>query len=310
MKKKTVLFLIACFLFTMRAQGEHSSAAVYRQIQDIYHPTLQDYARIQEYLTSGKREGLEKLKDTEQRQRCFTLIGSAVDEKPRSGIIAVHCGIEDKENCLVLYASFNHQFRDGLKRIIQLVEQSDYKGHILYYIGGWPNLKEGSLALAHVPHAFKACALKEAQRLGYRRLLWLDSSVLPLVSLNTLFQIIEKKGYFMVGNEHSVGEYCNSQAAEYFGFSLEKTRSFLSCQSGFIGVDVTRDPGKKIVDHFYKAAQDENAFFSARSDQTALSLILHKLHLLDLADSQVAPFLRDGARPGAFFFVDRPFVRH
>lgn len=305
------LFFIALFLlFSARCLCDEDANAIYQQIKDICHPTREDFHHIQNYLTDGKREGLEKLKDTEKRQRDFKIIGNSPEEMPQAGIIPVNSTIEDKENCLVLYASFNLHYPDGLRRLIKLVSASDFKGHIRYYFGGWPDLEGGSLVLAHVPHAFKACCFKEAERLGYKRILWLDCSIVPLISLNTIFKMIEKKGYFTIGNYHSVGDYCNPQTAAYFGYTLEETKKLLSCQSGFIGVDLTTENGKKVVDAFYLAAQDKDGYFSARSDQTALSLILHQLILLDFPDlTKVVP-LQFFARNDSLFLVDRPFVQY
>lgn len=306
MKKYLLLFL--CVLQLIHCDEE--AKVVYGKIKDIRHPTLLDYYLIQNYLTHGKREGLENLKDTEKRQRDFKLIGKFPEEMPKEGLIPVNCKPDDRENCLVLYASFNLHYPDGLKRLIKLISESDFKGHILYHLGGWPDLEGGSLVLAHVPHAFKACCFKEAQRLGFKRLLWLDVSIVPVVSLNTIFQMIAKKGYFTIGNYHSIKEYCNPETAAYFGYTLEETNKLLSCQSGFIGVDLTTDNGKKVVDLFYRAAQDKHGYFSARSDQTALSLILHRLQLLDFPDlTKVAP-LKSMVREQTLFIVDRPYVQY
>jgi hypothetical protein len=264
----------------------------YASISDLFHPSSSDYYAIQNYLTYGERRGLEKLKDTERQQRNFRIIGSGPNEEIQSGLISVNTDIHERENCLVLYASFNQRFPEGLKRLVKIVQNSDFKGHILYRIGGWPDLEGGSLVLAHVPFAFKVCAIKEAQRLGYKRVLWLDSSVVPLISLNRIFDMIAEKGYFVFANFHPVGPYCNSEVAEFFGYTHRETYSLLSCQAGMTGVDLTSERGREIVDLWYKAAQDKNAFFSARSDQTALSLVFHKLRLTEFLD------IRRAAEPG------------
>lgn len=308
--RRVYMWKIFFLCFALTAAADHSSNRIYAQIQDINHPSLQDYYAIQDYLTYGEREGLERLKDTEQRQKNLKIIGSIPEEMPQSGIIPVNTRLEEKENCLVLYASFNLHYPQGLKRIIEIVKKSDFKGHILYHLGGWPDLEGGSLVLAHVPHAFKACCLKEAQRLGYKRILWLDCSIIPLVSLNTIFHRIEEKGYFTVWNYHDIGSYCNRETAAYFGFTLKETGRLLSCQSGFIGVDLTSEQGKTIADSFYNAACDPNAFFSARSDQTVLSLILHRFHLTDVPDLTKVVTLRRDARADTLFIVDRPFVQY
>ena len=314
MNRKIIFFIFFYFLCIQThliGKSNHSSDLIYKQIKDIYHPTLEDYYLIQNYLTYGEREGLEKLKRHYCRvQRNLKIIGSSVDELPQSEIIPVNTDIEDKQNCLVLYASFNLHYPDGLKRLIKLVKESDFKGHIIYHIGGWPDLEGGSLKLAHVPYAFKVCCFKEAQKLGYKRILWLDSSVIPLVSLNTIFTMIKENGYFSIKNSHKVGPYCNAQAASYFGYTLEETYNILSCQAGFLGVDLTTKQGKKIIDLLYQATKDKNAYYSPRSDQTALSLILHKLNLPSIPNRTESNSRREYPRPDTLFIVDRNFVQH
>lgn len=302
-KISALCFLVAVAISSVIISPfQHSSAnAIYQHIQDIYHPTLQDYYLIQDYLTHGKREGLELLEDTERLQRTMKIIGTEPHEIPQSGVISVNSSLEERENCLVLYASFNLHYPEGLKRLIELVKHSDFVGHIIYHIGGWPDLEGGSLTLAHVPFAFKICCIKEAQRLGYKRVLWLDTSIVPRVSLNSIFERIEKKGYFTVGNYHSVGQYCNAQAAAYFNFTPQETARIQSVQAGFLGVNFTHENGKNIVDSLYRAAQDKHAFYSARSDQNALSLILRQLNLSDFPDM---------GRGNQLFFTDRAFVQH
>ena len=284
--------------------------AIYKQIKDIRHPTLQDYHLLQDYLTNRTNEELSSLKDTQEKMHAVKIIGNTPDEIPQSGIIPVNSTMEEKENCVIIYSSFNMHYPDGLRRLVKLVKNSDFKGHIIYHIGGWPDLEEGSLRLAHVPQTWKPCCFKEAQKMGYKRILWLDCSIIPLVSLNTIFKMIEDKGYFTVANYHSVGAYCNEEAAAFFGFTLEETNHLLSCQSCFIGVDLTCENGRQIVDMFYRAAQDKYAFYTPRLDQTVLSLILHKLHLSEFTHITKAIHHISYARPDTLFVIDRPFVQY
>jgi hypothetical protein len=179
---------LICLLVFTKLYGDDPED-VYRKIQDIYHPTVNDYRLIQDYLTNGERPLLYRLENYAQKARDFKIIGDAL---PQSKVIAVNSCKMVRENCILLYSSYNFDYQKGLKRIIEILVKSDYKGHILYYIGGWPNVEGGSLLLAHVPYAFKVAAFKEAERLGYKRAFWLDASVIPLVSMNQIFAIMVK----------------------------------------------------------------------------------------------------------------------
>ena len=150
---------------------------MYAQIRDLKHPTEDDYRLIQTYLASGNRPFLHRLKDYEQRAKDIKIIGRRPREAPRSGSAAVNCSPDDRNRCVLVYSSFNERYPQGLERLVELIKHSDFKGHVLYRVGGWPDAEGGSLTLAHLPYAFKVCYFKEAERLGFKRIFWLDAAI-------------------------------------------------------------------------------------------------------------------------------------
>jgi glycosyltransferase involved in cell wall biosynthesis len=282
--------------------------SVYSEVEDIFHPTLHDYRMIQRYLSHEKRENIERLGDMAGVVKSLKIIGDGPEELPRTGIVPVNCDASDKENCIVIYATFNRGYPKGLKRLLQHIITSDFKGHVIYRLGGWPDAEGGSLQLAHVPYAFKACFFKEAQRLGYKRVLWLDTSVVPLVSLNDIFTMIQEKGYFVMGNTRMVGPYTNPPAAAFFGLAHQQTFQVPSCSAGLFGVDFSVERSRLIIDWWYKAAYDRDAYFSPRSDQNVLSLILYQLGISDFVPIERMPHSREEIKPDSLFWLDREFV--
>ena len=301
-----VTALLSTSLLT--AEDLSSPEAVYGQIVDIYHPTEQDYRLIQEYFVRGNRPFISRLRDYEPNAKNFKIIGDTPEELPRAGVIPVNSDITDKENCLVAYSSFNKNYPRGLNRLVQFVSQSDFKGHILYRLGGWPNTEGGSLILAHVPYAFKVSMLKEAQRLGYKRVFWLDTAVLPYVSLNTLFDMIAEKGYFVLGNSHMIGPYMDPHAAEALGIAMEETFQVPSCSAGIFGVDLTQEIGVEILDRWYAAAHLPEAFFSPRSDQNALSTILYQMGISDFVPISRMAHHKSQIKADTLLIIEREFV--
>lgn len=287
---------------------EELTVPIYSQVSDFLQPTIQDYRLVQDFLSHGKRENIERLKDMQNRVREIKIIGNAPDELPLSGMVPVNCSADDKQNCLLIYSSFNDQYPRGLKRLLKHTVESDFKGHVLYQLGGWPDTEGGSLQLAHVPYAFKVSFFKEAKRLGYKRALWLDAAVMPLVSLNTIFDTIKQNGYFIMGNERMVGPYINSSAAAYFGLTLEETAQIPSCSAGLFGVDFTQKIGNQIIDLWYRAAHDKDAFFSARSDQNALSIIFYQLGISDFVSLDKMPHTPEEIQSDSLFWLDRGYV--
>ncbi len=293
-----------------RSKNKIPPGSFYGQIGDICHPSFNDYRILQNYLMNGTRENLDRLGNMVYGIRQMKLIGNPPNELPHSGSINVNCPKDSRENCILIYSTFNRNFPNALKRLLKLIVESDYKGHVLYRLGGWPNEAGGSLVLSHVPYGFKCSFFKEAERMGFKRVLWLDSAVVPVASLNDIFAMIEDKGYFVMGNSHMIGPYMNPITAVYFGLTMEQTQQIPSCSAGLFGVDLTQKVGKNLLNDWYHAAHDKDAFFSLRSDQNALSMLLSQYGLTDLTPLDRMPHaeMGDEIKPDSLFYLDRLFT--
>lgn len=295
------LIAISCL-----AIENESVLKVYEEIADIRHPTMADLRRIQACFTSSDRP-FHKMPNGEG-YLTPRIIGDSPEEIPVSGHVAVNCSDDCRENCIITYASFNRNYPQGLKRLVEEVSTSDFVGHILYRTGGWPNVENGDLVLAHVPLAFKICFFREAKALGYKRVLWMDTSILPLVSLNQVFEMISEKGYFILRNWHTVGQFMNEDAAKAFGLTLADTDSILSCQGGLMGIDFTQQKPADFIDALYAAAKHPTAFFSTLCDQSAISILMHQMNMLEWGPREALSPLTDW-HPSALFLIDRDFVK-
>lgn len=309
----TQWLLRTCVLSTLTVSAsitaDNSLPDVYNQISDIRHPTLNDYKLLQDFLKNGKRN-LSDLKDTEFVVQTLQITPPTDNGTIQSDVIAVHCPPTDRENCVLMYSSFNRNYPQALKRAVEIITKSDFSGHLMYRLGGWPNTEDGDLALAHVPYAFKVCMFREARKIGFKRCLWLDTSVIPVVSLNTIFETIKEKGYLVFGGTESIQPYMNAKAAAAFDLSLEQTSSIRACAAFILGIDFAHEKAGKIVDQWHNAARHPTAFYSARSDQNALSIILHKLQLTDWGSMDKLPHVEIGERPrpDSLFLIDRIYA--
>lgn len=254
----------------------YDTPMVYNSISDLMHPTAEDYRLIQDFLSQGTHDRFSRLRDLESTVRDFKLTG---DETPQAGTIAINCDSTTKENCILLYAPFNNDNPKRLKELILAIAQSGYKGHILYWCGGWPYTANGGLKLAHVPLAHRVCAFKEAQSLGYQRALWLDVSQAALMNLNGIFDQMQMKGHVIRSSSEKMGRTMNTQAAAFFGLSPRQTSSAPVCSGDLLGLDFTHESSRLILDWWWKAAHDQDAFFTPRADLGVLSLILYKLNI-------------------------------
>lgn len=282
----------------------------YEKIRNIYRPTVEDYRLIQNYLTNGERSLLPRLEMYGAKAREFRIIGTKPGELPESGLVVVNCPAEERENCILLYSSFNFNYPQGLKRVINNLSTSDFKGHILYHIGGWPNVEGGSLLIAHIPYAFKAASFKEAQRLGFKRAFWLDASMIPLVSLNKIFDMTAQLGYFVMGNNFMLGSEVHPAVLKAFKITPEEAFKIPNCYAGMIGIDFTTEVGTEIIDRWYQAAHHPAAFYSKRPEQFPFSIIIYQMGLSDkiISYKRLAEE-RNKINSDSLFFNDRGFVQ-
>lgn len=276
----TILLLICGSTYFLTAHKEnlpHTNNEPLSSLSNINNPTKRDYQKIQNYLSHGTRENLKKLGDFEPRMRRFCLIESKLS--PERGILYINTPKDNKDHCIVLYTSFNQNYPAAMRSLIEDISHSDFEGHILYHIGGWPNCEEGDLDLVFTPYAFKIAAIREAKRLGYKNVLWLDVSISPVISWKTIFDMIETEGYLTVGNPHMVGPYFTEEAARSLHIEYLTTYDIPSVSAGILGLNLTHPSALELLNRWHMAAKDPHAFFSPRSDQNVLSVLLHQLQM-------------------------------
>lgn len=283
----------------------------YSHIRNIYAPSQEELNTLQYKMLHTYRPILNRMPETGHILKEFRFLGNHPQEEAQYQKLLCHCSDQNKEKCIITFSSFNHRYPLGVKRLVQSIVESDYQGHIHYRIGGWPNIANGDIRLLHVPFAFKPCFFKEMQLLGYKKVLWLDSSVLPApgISLNLIFQMIERIGFFIQANDHTIEKYMNEDSAQAFGISMEDTKNIMSCSAAIIGFDLTNRRTCDLLDAWYAAAHHPFAFFSDRSDQNALSILIHKMHLTgDLIPRKLLGSLSNPH--GNLFIMDRNLVKN
>jgi len=262
---------------------------VYRSISDITNPKRSDYLNIQKYLKKGDRKELNLLKeaitpggalyDYNCRARRLLLVGEWPWQGPKFDIIPFQCSLKDKKICVLTYVSYNKNYRAGIDHIKKALKKIGFKGHFIYRIGGWPDLKGGSLKLAHVPYSFKPCFIKEVKEMGYELVLWLDASIRPIKSLDFVFKSIEEKGYFFYPSGHTLAQYCTKETMEALDEPVENATLIPSVAAGIFGVNLRHPQGLALMEKWYEAAQKEVPFWSPRPDQNSLSILIHQMHL-------------------------------
>jgi hypothetical protein len=296
-----------------------ATPGIYDQVSDPIHPKRRDWVKIQEFLSHGKRDELRKLEeavdpganlyDYRNRVRRLRLISDHFWEAPQFKIEAIGCSEEERDICVITYASYNKRYPQAVQLLGQQLKEIGFKGHFLYRIGGWPDLEGGSLKLAHVPYAFKPCLFQEAKRLGYKKVLWLDASIRPIISLQKAFETIEKQGYLFYGSGHTITPYSTREAIEWFGLTVEEARKIPSLAAGIVGFNLTHPKGSQALDRWMEAARAEIPFLTSRCDQNSLSMIAHLLDMTEWEPPATLTHQKEAISDKTRFFIDYESVQ-
>jgi len=180
----------------------------------------------------------------------------------------------------------------GVKRmetkLATYLQNWDFKGWINEYPPGSPTHQEN-------PYAFKAYAFKWAVDNGYKRALWLDSSVVPNKNPEPLFKKISENGYLILLNGWTNAVWSTETQLKYYGFTREQAKNVPHPIGGIIGMDFTNPIGKNMYDKFIQAADagifrgswtnkkhevsEDPTVLGSRHDQTCLGFIAYELGL-------------------------------
>lgn len=188
-----------------------------------------------------------------------------------------------KELCIICYGSYNNADRDYIHGIDQMkaaLQEHNFPGHFIFRIGGWPNLKKGRLKYADVPYGFKPFFIEEVRDMGYKKVLWLDSAVMPVQNLAPLFRHIEKRGicFFSQGQMPSYRITYLSHVINALNVPTQVT--FIDILSQVVGLDFTKPHINDFFDDWIKATEGKVAFFEPSADQASFALLIHKHKLL------------------------------
>jgi len=196
-----ILLGVLSFSFLNGYEGEHSVQDLYNSIQDINSPTYEEYLRIQDFLQFSERPYLKELDHfydptipRDLRRRTCRQIKLVGDQGEMPTFEVHHFGESESKRCILLYSTYNSPYPRMLKRTLFQIKNEGFVGDVIVRIGGYPWMDNEGIKLCHVPYSWKVLFLCEAIDLGYKEILYLDSSMIALNDLSLLFSMLNKNG--------------------------------------------------------------------------------------------------------------------
>jgi hypothetical protein len=126
-------------------------------------------------------------------------------------------------------------FPRGIKRIKENLKKYHFTGDFIAWERRYP---EGAPTQQQMPYAFKPFCFYEAHKLGYQLILWMDASIVIKQPIERLFEQIEKNGYLIFQEDHSLGQFCKDEALEPLGITREESFRMPSCWACVVGLNL------------------------------------------------------------------------
>jgi len=131
------------------------------------------------------------------------------------------------------------------------------------------------------PYAFKIYAINNVIKLGYKKILWLDSACVFIRSSKPIWDEINNKGYIMQESGHYVGRWCNNETLEYFNIKRDKAEKMMMYgNSGFLGLNLENEIALNFLKKWREsmlAGCFKGSWDNHRHDMTCGSIIANQL---------------------------------
>lgn len=275
---------LSCFLFF--------SGSVFANPFTINFPekniiTNEDYINIQDQISKINIEPLlqelyrkdqELVSIDDFRSRCSRGITQTIID-PKNGLYPVNKLVKigkGGDNCVVTFCSISGKYSDFVKSTAEALEKVGFNGYFYYQIGGFPNPTGKEIKYVGVPYCFKIFTMLEAQKLGFNKVLWIDSTMLPLRDLTPIFTQIEEKGCFLLDftnhnyNKARIFQQTYQLLKDLTGTDVVNMRHIAT---GILGLKMDTNKAKEFVSSYYKFVELGTPFLSCFPEEMVFAAL-------------------------------------
>lgn len=289
-------------------------------VSNIYEPTLEDYRLIENYLQNGRRPYLENLIESSwegigdevkmrvKMQRQFMLVGPN-GEMPIFEVHHLNVTEETKDRCILIYGSYNPPYPQKAFHILRELQELGYSGTVMIRIGGYPNLSHGGLKSCPFHGKWKIEFFKEARRMGYKKIIHLDTHMHPMRDLSAVFKIIDETGSFF----HGYGPWLEINKnfidfASYLNIPPEKMNEVIFISGCVLGLNFANKQIVKLFDEWEDQLLNTKQFNCIGVEEITFIGLVWKYHLKHIPLTYTAgdfpPDMNDPANAEINFFYD------
>ncbi len=184
---------------------------------------------------------------------------------------------EGSDMCFVSCVPFSGKYVALVQSLAGELKKLGFNGYLLYQAGGFPNPTGKEIRYVGVPYSFKIFMMLEAKKLGFNKVIWIDSAVLPLRDPTPLFTWLD---------QHSTLLRRFHTPKDTSRFIFPQTNKLLMDLTGtdilhghfvntiIFGLKMNSWQAKKIIEEYYAMAELGTPFLSCFPEEFVLSAII------------------------------------
>lgn len=189
---------------------------------------------------------------------------------------------------VIINCGIHGWYKAGSERLERSLIYHGYAGDMLFWRDELP---PGCPPHNENPYAFKVYAFREAIRLGYRTICWLDCSFWAIKNPMNIFDIIAEHGVFAFRSGYNCAQTCTDLLLNSTGFTRDEAEQLPEIATGIVGLHIDNPDGNNVWTAWneycdmglFKNARGHNPeespdprFLHGRQDQSAFSIAVHR----------------------------------
>ena len=235
------------------------------------------------------------------------------------------------KNCIVCCTSFSHENTDykndfdtssrysASQDIIRSLNEVGFNGHFYLLNGGFPNPTGIEMKYAGVPYCFKIFMMLEAKKLGFEKVIWIDSNCYAINNPQRLFDILDSQETLF----HSI-PFGNNYDAMVFKQTIDLLNSITNTDLHYasyigsivFGLNLQSEIIMRLIDEYYEMVKLGLPFLSIFPEEIVFSAIFNKpeykhllYHKYENSSLQIHEYRLDtnSAREHGYFFSHRQY---
>lgn len=189
---------------------------------------------------------------------------------------------------LIINCGVGGWYKAGSERLERSLIYHGYAGDMMFWRDEYP---PGCPPHNENPYAMKIFAFKEAFRLGYKVVCWLDCSFWAIRNPTPIFDIINEHGNFAFRSGYNCAQTCPDNLLAAVGISRDQAEEIPETATGIVGINIDNPQGKAVFQYWsefcdaglFKNSRGHNLdessdprYLHGRQDQSAYSMALYK----------------------------------